>query len=94
MSWNYRVCHRPSVPGGGHQIHEVYYDDRGRIKFYSNNPISAFGDDKDELYEDFANMWKAFDEDVIDLDRLDRKLLRSFMDDNYPENGSKRDKKA
>ena len=93
MKFNYRVCFRPSV-NPTHQIHEVYYDDRGRIVFYDTEPAVAFGDDSDELYECCAKMWKAFDEEVIDLDRLDRKLLRAYMNENYPENGSKRGKKA
>jgi len=76
MMWNYRVCHRPSVAGGGHQIHEVYYDSKGRIKLYSADPISPHGDIVDELYEDMACMWKAFDEEPLNLDHVDR-LLKS-----------------
>lgn len=83
MSWNYRVCYRPSVAGGGHNIHEVYYDDKGRVKMYSKHPISAFGDDVDELYEDFAAMWKAFDEEPLDLDRLDKKLFIQMINDEF-----------
>lgn len=102
MSWNYRVCFRPSIPGGGHQIHEVYYDDEGRIKFYTERPVSAFGDDKEELYEDFAKMWKAFDEEPLDLDRVDKKIFIRMVNEEFkdvydkhmqqkrnPENGSK-----
>jgi len=74
MSWNYRVCYRPSCEVPSYYIHEVYYDDKGRIKFYSSSPITPFGDDTDELYEDMALMWKAFDKEVLDLDRLDRKF--------------------
>ena len=71
MSWNYRVCHRPSVVGGGFQIHEVYYEEDGSIKFYSANPISAQGDISEELYEDMCKMMDAFDKDPINLDHQD-----------------------
>lgn len=74
MRWNYRVCYRPSSEVPSYYIHEVYYDDKGRIKHYSSKPIVPFGDDCDELYEDIANMWKAFDKETLDLDRVDRKL--------------------
>ena len=83
MSWNYRVCFRPSVAGGGHQIHEVYYDDKGRIEFYSQRPVSSFGDDTDELYEDFANMWKAFDKEPLDLDRVDKKIFIRTVNEEF-----------
>ena len=83
MSWNYRVCYRPSIPGGGHQIHEVYYDGEGRIKFYTEKPVSAFGDDKEELYEDFAKMWKAFDEEPLDLDRVDKKMFIRMVNEEF-----------
>jgi hypothetical protein len=83
MTWNYRVCHRPSVAGGGHNIHEVYYDDKGRVKFYSERPVSAFGDDVQELYEDFANMWKAFDDEPLDLDRVDKKLMIQMVNEEF-----------
>ena len=93
MKFNYRVSFRPSV-SPTHHIHEVYYDDKGRVTFYVPKPAIGFGDDSDELYECAAKMWKAFDDEVLDLDRLDRKLLRRFMQENYPQNGSKDGKKA
>lgn len=74
--WNYRVCHRPSVAGGGYNIHEVYYDNDGCIKLYSQNPIAPTGDIVDELYEDMACMWKAFDDEPLNLDYVD-KLLKT-----------------
>ena len=71
MSWNYRVCHRPSVVGGGFQIHEVYYEEDGSIKYYSVNPVTAHGDITEELYEDMCMMMDAFDKDPINLDHQD-----------------------
>jgi hypothetical protein len=81
MKFNYRLCFRPSL-NPTHHIHEVYYDDYGRVKFYDPEPAVAFGDDHDELYECCAKMWKAFDDEPLDLDRVDRKLLRAFMNEN------------
>jgi hypothetical protein len=65
------------------QIHEVYYDDEGRIKFYTEKSVAAFGDDKEELYEDFAKMWKAFDEEPLDLDRVDKKLFIRMINEEF-----------
>lgn len=72
MAWNYRVCHRPSVTGGGYQIYEVYYDEKGEIDFYTTNPVTPFGDIVDELYEDVAKFWKAFDREPLNLDLIDK----------------------
>lgn len=93
MKFNYRVCFRPSV-SPTHQIHEVYYDDRGRVKYYDPRPAVGFGDDSDELYEQAASMWKAFDHETLDLDRLDRKIQRLSIKDSHRGNGSESGKKA
>jgi len=71
MSWNYRVCHRPTVPGGGYSIHEVYYDDEGRISMYSKNPITPFGDLPEELEIDMGQMIDAFNLEVLNLNYVD-----------------------
>jgi len=77
MSWNYRIAHRPKTdPLLGYQIHEIYYDDKGNVKFYSTNPVTAFGDIPDELYEDMCNMMRAFDEEPLNLDHVDYLLTR------------------
>jgi hypothetical protein len=71
MSWNYRVCHRPTVAGGGFNIHEVYYDDEGRIILYSENPITPFGDIREELECDMSQMIDAFNQDTLNLNHVD-----------------------
>lgn len=71
----YRVCSRPSVPGLGLQIHEVFFDEKNRICLYSKDPVSPYGDTIDELYESYYQLWRAIeDHEVHDLDRLDKKL--------------------
>lgn len=80
MSWNYRACHRPSVPGSGYQIHEIYYDDEGNIEFYTKNPISPHGDIVDELYADLTMMMDALDFAPIDLDELDKMFSKKDKD--------------
>jgi len=65
------VCHRPSVAGGGYQIHEVFYEDDGSIKYYTERPVTAHGDITDELYEDMCMMMNAFDKEPLNLDYID-----------------------
>ncbi len=72
MIRNYRITHRPSsAPLEGFQIREVYYDERGRVKFYTKDPATAFGDISEELYENFCEMMKAFDDEPLNLDHQD-----------------------
>lgn len=74
MSWNYRVTHRPKNPLEGYQIREVYYDDEGKVKLYSRDPVTAHGDISDELYEDMCMMMDAFDKEPLNLDNVDYEL--------------------
>jgi hypothetical protein len=96
MKRNYRVCYRPSQ-SPTHHIHEVYYDQQDRVILYGREPAVAFGDDKDELYECCAEMWKAFDDEPLDLDRMDKKIfirmINEEFNDVYDKHSRDKDKK-
>lgn len=76
MSRQYRICYRKSSPLPGYQIHEVYYDDDGNIKHYSKQPITPYGDIKEELYHDMCDMMDAFDREYLNLDQVDFLMKR------------------
>ena len=101
MKRNYRLCYRPSE-APTHHIHEVFYDEQGRVILYEREPAVAFGDDVHELYESCAEIWKAFDEEPLDLDRMDKKIFIRMINNEFndiydkhvdqkrnPENGAK-----
>lgn len=48
-------------------IHEVYYDDNGKIKYWSEKPIRAFGNSVAELEADLLQMRVAITMGVLDL---------------------------
>ena len=75
MIRNYRVCFRAKAPIPSHQIHEVFYDNHYDVIGYEKTPAIAFGDLTEELYENFCEMMKAFDEVPLNLDHIDY-LLR------------------
>ena len=54
-----------------HQIHEVFYDNHYDVIGYEKTPEIAFGDVTEELYENFCDMMKAFDELPLNLDHVD-----------------------
>ena len=53
------------------QIHEVFYDNHYSVIGYEKTPAVAFGDITEELYENFCEMMKAFDELPLNLDHVD-----------------------
>ena len=71
MIRNYRVCFRAKAPLPTHEIHEVFYDNHYEVVFYTAEPAVAFGDIQEELYENFCEMMKAFDEQPLNLDHID-----------------------
>jgi len=73
MNWSrkYRVCHRPTIPGGGYAVHEVYYDDDGRVTMYSKQPVSPCGDIPEELEMEMGHMIDAFNDEPLNLNHLD-----------------------
>lgn len=54
-----------------YQIHEVFYDNHYDVVFYTAEPAVAFGDITEELYENFCDLMKAFDEMPLNLDHID-----------------------
>ena len=75
MIRNYRVCFRAKSPIPSYQIHELFYDNHYDVVGYEKAPAIAFGDLTEELYENFCEMMKAFDEVPLNLDHVDY-LLR------------------
>ena len=53
----------------------MFYDNHYDVIGYEKTPAVAFGDITEELYENFCDMMKAFDELPLNLDHIDY-LLR------------------
>ena len=62
------------------QIHEVFYDNHYDIVGYEKAPAVAFGDITEELYENFCEMMKAFDEVPLNLDHVDYLMKQKTKD--------------
>ena len=62
------------------QIHEVFYDNHYDIVGYEKAPAVAFGDITEELYENFCDMMKAFDEVPLNLDHVDYLISQKEKD--------------
>jgi len=67
MSWNYRVFKKSDVDGMEYyEIHEVYYDEEGKIEGWTEACVSPAGLSEDELKRDLLNMLEAFGEPAMD----------------------------
>jgi len=60
VSWNYRIM-RHSLKGfndGGYGLHEVYYDEKGQVEGWSQEPETGFWDSVKDLRRAHAMMLK------------------------------------
>ena len=69
-TWNYRVLHKIQTgPQGSsveyYEIHEVYYRDDKPVSI-SEKPIPPYGEELDELKDDFRRMQEAFSKPVLE----------------------------
>ena len=74
MTFDYRVCFRSLQRWTGFNVHEIHYDETGKIVLYSKRPVSPFGETPEELYYDMKQYMDAFDKDTLDLDEIDWSL--------------------
>ena len=79
MVWAYRILYRKDGrcrDGYGYELHEVYYDDKGRIEGYTSEPTLT-GESKAEIIEELAMMLQdAAGRTTLDADELDRDAAR------------------
>ena len=80
MSWNYRIVKTSSGGEDEFGIHEVYYDNHGNLKSYSEDPVSPLGSTLEELKGDFSHFQVAFEKPVLTPDDF----LRSQNDEEFP----------
>lgn len=51
MFWNHRVIYKKDLKTGfeSFEIHEVYYSKKGKIKLWTEEAVSPFGESKKQL---------------------------------------------
>jgi hypothetical protein len=59
MTWNYRVIERNTNGEIYQQVHEVYYDKKGKPDSWTVNPCAPFGNDIYDLTKNIENMLEA-----------------------------------
>lgn len=81
MPWNHRVIKRFIHGLKTFEIHEVHYDDDHKIKAWTKESISPFGNDLEELKESFEMQKRAFEKPVLEIVLIDgeEKLIEASM---------------
>jgi hypothetical protein len=74
MTWNYRVVRHVGVDGDVYyQIHEVYYDDDGKITAMTENGMAPLGETTTELQMELNRMIECMAKPVLDAGVTDGK---------------------
>jgi len=66
-SWNYRIIKTIGYGEPIYRIHEVYYDDNGKIEGWTKEPVLPYGENVDELREDIYYFLQAFRQPILEL---------------------------
>ncbi len=84
--WNHRIIHRYHEMTDSHtyQIHEVYYDDVGIIKGWTELAVGPFGETPSELREDIRHLLEAFQKQILKLTIRDGEEIL-VVDEDVPE---------
>jgi hypothetical protein len=75
-SWNYRMTRRVVDGEPIFEVREVYYDDKGEINGWTENPASPAGDTKLELMDAISRMSSCIGSAVVDIDAGGIEILR------------------
>jgi hypothetical protein len=74
MTWNYRVVrHKTADEGTYYQIHEVYYDDDGKVISMTEKGIAPLGETTTELQLELNRMLDCMSKPVLDYGVTDGK---------------------
>lgn len=70
-TWNYRVIKTMDRDGKPvFQIHEAYYDARGRVNRITETPVAALGQTRDELEHDLIQQLVAVQRPVLNYEDI------------------------
>jgi hypothetical protein len=76
MTWNHRVIEHdtPESDNGTFGIHEVYYDESGRVKYWTEKAVGVTGESVEALGEELVIMREALSKPALKQSELIRDL--------------------
>lgn len=77
MSWDYRVLRKYERAGGKtfvfYEIHEVYYNEHGKVASITENAIAPYGENISELMIEISMFLDAFTKPILDFDLIEKR---------------------
>lgn len=73
MNWNYRIIHHDTGEHVYFAIHEVFYDEHGKVTNWTTDPIDVSGESKSEVIKTLNRMFEDIEKSEI--------LLESQLDE-------------
>jgi hypothetical protein len=81
MYWNHRVIYKKDQKTGfeSFEIHEVYYSKKGKIKSWTESPVSPFGESKKILKKELKYFKKALKKPILmEKKKSDKTILVKY----------------
>lgn len=77
MTWNYRIIKYDTNKNIVYRIHEVFYDEKGKIEGFTEDAVFAQGETVDELISDLQMMINdAKKYPILSLKELNKQLCK------------------
>ena len=77
MTWNYRIIHRDTLRQPYFAVHEVFYDEHGKIDGWTVIPIDLTGENKAEIVSTLKQMLADGKADVLIESELEKDLAKT-----------------
>lgn len=81
MTWNHRIIKKASEQETSYHIHEVYYDEQGKIESWTAKAMEPWGESISELRNDILHFWSAFRLPIL-TETIDADGKESIVEDN------------
>jgi len=77
MTWNYRIIKHDKTKNVYFAVHEVYYDEKGSVKGWTEDPIDIVGDSKQEILNTLNHMVEDTKQPVLKESELEKDFSKT-----------------
>jgi hypothetical protein len=74
MYWDYRIIKHDTEKSGHLAVHEVYYDDKGNVEAWTEDPVDLIGSNKTEIVTDVEYIVSDIKQPILNESELLQKL--------------------
>ena len=74
MTWNYRIIKHDTDKSGHFAVHEVYYDGKGNVEAWTEDPIELIGESKRDIIKDIGYVTAEIKQPILNESELLKNL--------------------